>query len=100
MKTIRKAMEAMPQAEPKAGLHKVYDSGNGKIPTAEGPYAEEVYGSLATIDIPEPAKEDIVNAWCAYKAGTHNEYAVADILNKHDIKGTLRTAIYTKLGVM
>jgi hypothetical protein len=100
MKTIRKAMAELPGSSPQPQTPKPQDSGNGKIPTASGPEVEAMGIQLEVSGFVGPLVQDILDAWWAFHTGTHNEYALAAALDKHNIKGQDRSRVYQTLGVV
>lgn len=100
LKVIKEASKAMFQEPSKSRVVEPKDSGNGTLPTASGPEVDKMYENLGSLLLPDAAVTDILNAWWANKQGTHNEYALASMLDKHSIKGHDRTKIYQRLGVV
>jgi hypothetical protein len=100
MQTIRKAMAQLPAASAEPQTPKSQDSGNGRIPRAEGPEVEDMGVRLQAVGFVDPAAQDILDAWWAREQGTHNEYALAAALDKHSIKGQDRGKVYRCLGVV
>jgi hypothetical protein len=96
MKVIRAAMKD--DGKPK--VVKSQNSGNGKIPRAEGPEVEDMGVRLQAGGFAEPLIQDILDAWWAHKQGTHDIYAMTDVLDKHNVKGHDRSKIYSTLGVV
>lgn len=100
MKVIKDTMKAMNIGTPQQQVPKVHDSGNGKIPTAEGSEAEAMVGQLLGLEIAGLNPDPIIDAWWAYRQGTHNEYALTAALDNQGIKGQDRSKIYRCLGVV
>ena len=97
MKTIKNAIAQLPGPSSQQQIPKAHDSGNGKIPKAEGPEAFDVLNDLASLDIPGIDLDPIVDAVVAFRKGTHNEYAVASALDSAGVKGIDRSRIYSKI---
>jgi len=97
IKTIKKAMGELPQ-QPKGVRPE--DTGNGTIPRAEGQEVEDMGLRLESEGFSDPMLQDILDAWWAYRKGTHNEYALAAALDKHGLKGQDRVRVYQTLGVV
>ncbi len=100
LETLKATIENMGTEKPSPKVAELRGSGNDEIPTAEGPEVDEMFNRLGQHGFTSPMVDDVLNAWWAMKNGSRSVYALAEALDKHNVKGKARTEIYNVLEVV